>query len=425
MSSFLLPFQLNPPPPPQPTTTTTATTSLFCGIHSYPAKLYNSFQIRKSKKNFHYYNHSTFSCSSSSSSSDWEREEERWLREEQRWQREEKRWVREESRWNLERQSYLEEIASLKFRIQNLERLKNSTDIITSSTSSDNNNNNNKTLTDISPSAAAALLPGEINQITEIGSGPSPIQFHSEIQQQDYNEEIELKPKEVRVVEKSIKKKRSTIRKGAEGEDVREMQDALQKLGFYSGEEDVEFSSFGSDTERAIKSWQASIEAREDGVMTAELLEKLFSEVEMGDTGSGIPTENKEVAATMPQVGNATVTEAPAFLQNTAKESSSDEYGPSRRNRVFLLGENRWEDSSRLIGRKDGADKMAVGTMRCITCRGEGRLLCEECDGTGEPNIEEQFLEWVDEGANCPYCEGLGYNICDVCEGETIVISPS
>ncbi|KAI3973100.1 hypothetical protein MKX01_019758 [Papaver californicum] len=414
MSSFLLPFQLNPP---QTTTTTTTTSTLLCGFQNYPTKLYlsykkNSFQIHKSKKFFH----NTFSCSSSTSFSEWEREEERWLREEQRWQREEKRWVREESRWNLERQSYLEEIAELKFRIQNLERLKNSTDIITSSSSSNNN-----TLSDISP---PAMLPVEINQITEIGSGPSPIQFHSEIQLEDYNEEIELKPKEeVRVVEKS-RLKRSTLRKGAEGKDVREMQDALQKLGFYSGEEDVEFSSFGSDTERAVKSWQASIDAREDGVMTAELLEKLFSEEEMGYTGSGIPTENKEVAATMPHVGNATVTEAPAFLQNTAKVSSSDEYGSSR-NRVFLLGENRWEDSSRLAGRKDGTDKMAVGTMKCITCRGEGRLLCEECDGTGEPNIEEQFLEWVDEGANCPYCEGLGYNICDVCEGKTIVISSS
>ncbi|KAI3915634.1 hypothetical protein MKX01_015459 [Papaver californicum] len=415
MSSFLLPFQLNPPQ-------TTTTSSLLCGFQNYPTKLYlsnkkNSFQIRKSKN----YNHNTFSCSSSSSSSsssDWGKEEERWLREEQRWQREEKRWVREESRWNLERQSYLEELAELKFRIQNLERLKDSTDIITTSSSSDN------TLSEISPSAAAAVLTGEINQITEIGSGPSPIQFHSEIQLEDYTDEIELKPKEVRVVEKKSRKKRSTLRKGSEGKDVHEMQDALQKLGFYSGEEDIEFSSFGSDTEHSVKSWQASIDAREDGVMTTELLEKLFSEEEMGDTGLGIPTENKEVAASMPHVGNSTVTESPAFLQNTAKESSSDEYGSSC-NRVFLLGENRWEDLSRLIGRKGGTDKMAAGTMKCITCHGEGRLLCEECDGTGEPNIEEQFLEWVDEGANCPYCEGLGYNICDVCEGKTIVISSS
>ncbi|KAF9604794.1 hypothetical protein IFM89_010335 [Coptis chinensis] len=32
-----------------------------------------------------------------------------------------------------------------------------------------------------------------------------------------------------------------------------------------------------------------------------------------------------------------------------------------------------------------------------------------------------QFLEWVDKGTKCPYCEGLGYNICDVCEGKTLI----
>lgn len=30
----------------------------------------------------------------------------------------------------------------------------------------------------------------------------------------------------------------------------------MQKLGFYSGEEDMEYSSFSSGTERAVKTWQ-------------------------------------------------------------------------------------------------------------------------------------------------------------------------
>lgn len=45
--------------------------------------------------------------------------------------------------------------------------------------------------------------------------------------------------------------------------------------------------------------------------------------------------------------------------------------------RVFLLGENRWEEPSRLVpndavdrGKKKGA------TIRCLQCGGEGRLLC-------------------------------------------------
>jgi len=37
------------------------------------------------------------------------------------------------------------------------------------------------------------------------------------------------------------------------------MQEALQKLGFYSGEEDMEYSSFSSGTERAVKTWQVSV----------------------------------------------------------------------------------------------------------------------------------------------------------------------
>jgi protein disulfide-isomerase len=36
------------------------------------------------------------------------------------------------------------------------------------------------------------------------------------------------------------------------------LQEALQKLGFYCGEEDTEFSSFSTGTERAVKTWQVS-----------------------------------------------------------------------------------------------------------------------------------------------------------------------
>ncbi|CAL8137736.1 unnamed protein product [Prunus armeniaca] len=55
------------------------------------------------------------------------------------------------------------------------------------------------------------------------------------------------------------------------------MQEASQKLGFYLGEEDMEFSSFSSGTERAVKTWQASLDAPQDGIVTAELLEQLYT----------------------------------------------------------------------------------------------------------------------------------------------------
>ncbi|PIA35990.1 hypothetical protein AQUCO_03400111v1 [Aquilegia coerulea] len=118
----------------------------------------------------------------------------------------------------------------------------------------------------------------------------------------------------------------------------------------------------------------------------------------------------------------ASVTEVSAIKQIVVKENNGSESEASD-HRVFLLGENRWEDSSRLMGgnKQVGESTIGISTTKCISCRGEGRVLCTECDGTGEPNIEEQFMEWIDEGAKCPYCEGLGYNICDLCDGKTII----
>lgn len=46
--------------------------------------------------------------------------------------------------------------------------------------------------------------------------------------------------------------------------------------------------------------------------------------------------------------------------------------------RVYLLGENRWEEPSRLAGRskpqvRSVSDKTVA---KCVSCRGEGRVLC-------------------------------------------------
>lgn len=57
--------------------------------------------------------------------------------------------------------------------------------------------------------------------------------------------------------------------------------------------------------------------------------------------------------------------------QIIVKEESVAEYEESE-NRVFLLGENRWEDPSRLSRHK----KKVGATTKCLSCRGEGRLLC-------------------------------------------------
>ncbi|XP_034229490.1 protein disulfide isomerase pTAC5, chloroplastic-like [Prunus dulcis] len=210
----------------------------------------------------------------------------------------------------------------------------------------------------------------EKNLIAETRSSSRAIEF-DHIQEEI--EEVSAVPEA-----KEKKKSRNALRKGLGGEEVRAMQEALQKLGFYSGEEDMESSSFSSGTERAVKTWQASLDAPQDGIMTAELLErqhKLRVWITKEDTNGAAVTSATEISE----------------VQQTLVKDGVTEVEVSE-HRVFLLGKNRWEDSSRLSRnqKKEGESKTMNTTTRCLTCRGEGRLLCTECDGTGEPNIEEQ-----------------------------------
>lgn len=80
-------------------------------------------------------------------------------------------------------------------------------------------------------------------------------------------------------------------------------------------------------------------------------------------------------------------TEITEVQQTVVKEEDGTEVEVSH-HRVFLLGENRWEDSSRLItNKKKGGDGRTGASTRCLTCRGEGRLLC-----TGTPSLSSDFL---------------------------------
>ncbi|KAI8537996.1 hypothetical protein RHMOL_Rhmol09G0066600 [Rhododendron molle] len=341
-----------------------------------------------------------FSLSSSSSSSNYEREEARWLREEQRWLREEQRWLRQESQWLAERDSLLREIKTLKLRIQELEGREGEIQ------------------------GVSVVKEGDfgmtVNRLTESGSSAVPMVIEAATAEEAVVKEV------ARVGKKEVNKKRATLRKGSEGEDVRAMQEALQKLGFYPGEEDLEYSSFSSGTERAVKTWQATLGAPEDGIMTAELQERLSMEHQLGSSGLAVNTIPKGtgMAGLPKEAANgaafASITEI-SEIQKTIVEEGVADIEVSE-HRVFLLGENRWEEPSRLIGRnKQGGTISKDSKTKCLTCRGEGRVLCTECDGSGEPNLEPQFMEWIDEGTKCPYCEGHGFTICDVCEGKTVV----
>ncbi|RLM73299.1 uncharacterized protein C2845_PM15G14220 [Panicum miliaceum] len=174
----------------------------------------------------------------------------------------------------------------------------------------------------------------------------------------------------------------------------------------------MEYSSFSSGTERAVKTWQATVGASDDGVMTSQLLERLFS----GKSWEDGKTKDGTNGAAVPAV-----TGIAEVRQTVVTENGVSGVGITE-NRVFLLGENRWEDPSRLTQKKNQLNNgTAASAKTYISCRGEGRLMCLECDGTGEPNIEPQFLEWVGEDTKCPYCEGLGSILCDVCDGKKVM----
>ncbi|XP_050219002.1 protein disulfide isomerase pTAC5, chloroplastic [Mercurialis annua] len=337
-----------------------------------------------------------------------------WRREEQRWIREEQRWLREEQRWLREREALINEIESLKLQNQALEQRISVQDVeLVPETVSKNVLALLQVLNEKNMIADSVSSPNQ-SPSPSANPNPTPTPTPSSTVLEDEVEDV----KEVINVSER-KKNRTTLRIGSEGDDVRELQEALLKLGFYSGEEDMEFSSFAGGTERAVKTWQASIGASEDGIMTIQLLKRLFMEQETEDTGTNFGIAKMEGAngAAVASVTNLSEIPQKIVRKEGLTESKASEH------RVFLLGENRWEDPSRLIGKdkKLGASKQKDFVTRCLSCNGAGRLMCTECDGSGEPNVEPQFLEWVGEETKCPYCEGLGYTICDLCEGKTVV----
>lgn len=64
-------------------------------------------------------------------------------------------------------------------------------------------------------------------------------------------------------------------------------------------------------------------------------------------------------------------------IQKTVVKEGSASFDVSQQ-RVFLIGENRWEDPARLHSSNGKASdgKTKDTSTKCLTCRGEGRLLC-------------------------------------------------
>ncbi|GBG79990.1 hypothetical protein CBR_g30251 [Chara braunii] len=272
----------------------------------------------------------------------------------------------------------------------------------------------------------AAASKAEASSTTAVGSGALTVNGHG------------------RAVGGAVPAKRRTLRFGSEGDDVKVLQDALATEGFYSGEEEMEFCMFDRGTERALKTYQSSIGVKEDGVVTAEIWSRLLG-VEVGESqGTAKPSEDTVTE----NVSRSSLSAAPVSRTEVDRSAAQTELVGKveqvvEERRVYLLGEGRWEQPSRI--RKNTEPNTSSSSSRfssssssstnstegkkelqkCYACRGEGLMLCSECQGTGELNVEDQFLEWAGEDPKCPYCEGTGFLACDVCDGSGHEPNPS
>jgi ribosome-associated protein YbcJ (S4-like RNA binding protein) len=148
----------------------------------------------------------------STSPSNSDREEVRWLREEQRWLREEQRWLREEQRWARERDALLRETSDLKLRIQDLENSIQGASV-------------SETIANI---AGLLQVLKERGLIAESGSSASSMVLLEK--EEEEKEVVVVEEKVVRVSGEGEKKRRKTLRKGSEGDEVRAMQVCSQSL---------------------------------------------------------------------------------------------------------------------------------------------------------------------------------------------------
>ena len=103
------------------------------------------------------------------------------------------------------------------------------------------------------------------------------------------------------------------------GKEVHKLHVLLDAAGYYSGEEDMEWWSFGGSTENALGTFQAS---------------------------NGLPDTGLTCLLTWKALlGEERVAMGPAKAFETVGELASGEYTMdlSRQDRVFLLGEGRFE----------------------------------------------------------------------------------
>lgn len=73
---------------------------------------------------------------------------------------------------------------------------------------------------------------------------------------------------------------------------------------------------------------------------------------------------------------STSITEMTEIQRKVVRENGDAQFDVSQ-HRVFLLGENRWEEPSRLVGRDKPLDRRETASpTKCLSCRGEGKLMC-------------------------------------------------
>lgn len=107
-----------------------------------------------------------------------------------------------------------------------------------------------------------------------------------------------------------------TLKKGMEGQDVKELQEALIQLGYDLGSYGAD-GDFGSITEKRVKDFQKSVGLKTDGIVGADTVKALEAKLDNG--GEEIPTEpDTPVVPEVPPVvaPNYEVTGGSVYLWN-------------------------------------------------------------------------------------------------------------
>jgi hypothetical protein len=193
----------------------------------------------------------SFIAYSLSSDSSWEREEARWLREEKRWLREEARWLKEEARWNAEREDLLAQILSLREELRSLQGQRQETNVLKEASSASLSKLSTlmsqlllQSMKGVELDASSSSLPAQISihssrdfhtTVRPANSLESSIFEGKTAQKPELSVDLEDSKKQTSSDKQAVKdiptsdpkekkKKRRTLKRGSEGEDVKEMQ---------------------------------------------------------------------------------------------------------------------------------------------------------------------------------------------------------